>query len=547
MKPLPDKPLPDMPPAALWAAVLSAALLAGCAVGPDFRPPEQAAPADWSGWHGGSGELLDPELRGAAARADGDEPWWRAWRDPALDALMQRAQEANQDLQQAALRYAQSRMARIAAAAQRGPQADAQAGASRQRQSEYGAGVRMTEAMDPASRERLVEVLSDPYALYQAGFDASWELDLWGRVRRVVESADAQVQASAAALADVRRNVLGEAARGYFELRGVQRQLRLLRADVAAGEETLALVQARAAGGLTDQLDVIRQRTQLADLRARLPGLLEQETRLRNAVAALAGERPGALQDLLDAPPPAAAAGQAGGRSAAAPATAGAAGANDAPGATDTGDAIDPAGPLPDLSLGVPSELAGRRPDIRAALARLHAATAEVGVAEADLYPRIVLGAGFGFESYRGERFGDWGSRQWSVGPSLSLPVFDRGRRRATVVLRELQQQEAAVAYQQTVLRAWHEVDDALTGYSAERRRHGELAAKARDSRDAYELARARYEAGMTDFLVQLDAWRALLQARREYADSGARLAVQWVAVRKALGWADPAAPGPAL
>uniref|UniRef100_UPI0018DCE130 TolC family protein n=1 Tax=Variovorax sp. E3 TaxID=1914993 RepID=UPI0018DCE130 len=191
-------------------------------------------------------------------------------------------------------------------------------------------------------------------------------------------------------------------------------------------------------------------------------------------------------------------------------------------------------------ALGLPADLARRRPDIAAAEAQLHAATARIGVAVADLYPRVTLGAGFGYESVGGDSFTDWGSRQWHVGPSISLPLFDGGRRRGTIELRELQQQEAAVAFQQTVLKAWHEIDTALTGYTAERRRQAELAERERRSRDALVLAHARYAGGLTDFGVELDARRALLQARRDQAQSTSRLAVGLVAVYKALGGEAP-------
>ena len=162
-------------------------------------------------------------------------------------------------------------------------------------------------------------------------------------------------------------------------------------------------------------------------------------------------------------------------------------------------------------------------------------------MAVAELYPRITLGASFGFESVGSRNFGEWGSRQWSVGPSLQLPIFDGGRRRSTVILRELQQQEAAVAYKQTVLKAWHEIDDALNAYAADRQRHAQLAEKERHSRDAWALARVRYEHGLTDFLVQLDAERTLLQAQREQADSSGRLALDLVMLTKALGGAGAA------
>ncbi|MDH6168035.1 NodT family efflux transporter outer membrane factor (OMF) lipoprotein [Variovorax boronicumulans] len=489
------------------AAAALALLVGGCAVGPDHKPSEPRAPADWSAWHGGSSSLLGAERRAAptASIAPGD---WKAFNDPMLDRLQAMVLAANPDLQTAALRFAQSRVQRATAAAQRGPQVNASAGVTRQRQSESGAATRMIDALGSSAtnKDQLIRTLSEPYNLYQAGFDASWEIDLWSRVRRAVEAADADAAASSAMLQQAELSVQAELARNYFELRGTQRELRIARADIAAATESLELVQARADGGLVTDLDPVRQRTLLAELRARIPSLLQQEAEAMNRITLLIGAPPGALNtELADA--------------------------------TDhTGDAP----PLPDLTLGLPSDLARRRPDIAAAEAQLHAATARVGVAVADLYPRITLGAGFGYESVGSERFGDWGSRQWHVGPSLSLPIFDNGRRRSTVDLRELQQQEAAVAFQQTVLKVWHEIDTALNAYSAERQRHTELIERERQSRDALTLAHARYANGLTDFGVELDARRALLQARRDHAQSASRLSVSLVGVYKALAGGVP-------
>ena len=481
-------------------AGLAALMLAGCAVGPDFKPEVPASPPSFSAWHGGSPELIAPQERERTSMAP--PAGWTMFGDPVLDALEARALAASPDLQTAALRFAQSRTQLLVVQSQRVPQVNASAGARRARQSEDGDPTRLIGALNPANREQLIQTLSEPHDLFQAGFDASWEIDVWGRVRRSIEAADANVAASRALLAQVQLSVQAELARHYFELRAVQRQIRIARADIAAAEETLELVRARADGGLTTDLDVTRQKAQTADLRARVPQLLVQEAVAANQITLLVGERPGALQAQLAAP-------------------------------TDTTER-----PLPDLSLGLPSELALRRPDIQLAQAQLHAATANIGVAVAELYPRITLGANFGFESVEASTFGEWGSRQWFVGPSLQIPVFDGGRRRATVTLREQQQQEAAVAYQQTVLKAWHEIDDALSVYSAERLRNVQLAVRERSSRDALELARVRYDHGLTDFLVQLDAQRTWLQAQREYTESTSRLALGLVAVSKALGGA---------
>lgn len=478
--------------------VLSA-MLAGCTVGPSFKSPIPEAPPGWSSWQGGDASLRDADTRGNQAPVS--ERWYESFDDATLNALQARARTANPDLRTAALHFAQSRAQRQAAAAQRGPQVDADAGASRQRESASGGSTRLISAITPANSGQLVQVLSDPYNLYHAGFDASWELDLWGRVRRTIEAADADVAASGAALDGVRIGIAAEVAREYFELRAVQEQLRLARADLAAAEEYLELVQARADGGVASDLDAARQRALLAGLTARLPELLEQEARTINQLSLLLGERPGALHAELD-------------------------------GRADRSVARG----LPDLSLGLPSELARRRPDIRQAEAKLHSATAAIGVAVADFYPRLTLGGKFGLESISSRDLVEWSSRRWTIGPSLEIPIFDMGRRRSVVTLRKLQEQEAAVAYQRTVLQAWHEIDTALSAYASERQRNEQLAKREKESRDAYGLAHSLYRNGSTSFLDELDAQRSMLAAQRDFAGSNGQFAIRLVAIYKALG-----------
>ena len=479
--------------------IVLSTMLAGCTVGPAFKRPIAEAPPGWSSWQGGDASLRDSEMRGNQAPVS--ERWYEAFDDATLNALQARAKTASPDLRTAALHFAQSRAQRQTAAAQRGPQVNAEAGASRQRESERGASARLISAIAPANGGQLVQLLSDPYNLYHAGFDASWELDLWGRVRRSVEAADADVAASGAALDGVRIGIAAEVARNYFELRAEQEQLRLARADLAAAEEHLELVQARADGGVASDLDAARQRALLAELTAHLPELVDQEARTINQLSLLLGERPGALQTELQA-------------------------------RRDTAVAHA----LPDLALGLPSELARRRPDIRQAEAQLHSATAAVGVAVADLYPRITLSGNFGFEAIDASNLTAWTSRTWAIGPSLSVPIFDRGRRRSVITLRRLQDQEAAVAYQRIVLTAWHEIDTALSSYTAERQRNVQLAERRKDSADAYQLARVRYQNGMTGELDMLDAERTLISAERDYATSQSQLPLRLVAIYKALG-----------
>lgn len=490
-------------PHSFWP--LSVLALAACsAVGPDYHATQVQAPASWAAQHSGTPQLL-------AGSGGAGQPlaaqWWTAFADPTLNALQRRADSASPDLRSAALRYAQARMQRQMVAAQRGVNVDATADIKRQRQSERGASAKMIDSIAPSNSDELVKALAQPFTLYEAGFDASWEVDFWGRVRRSIEAADASVAQQRALFEQARLLLASEVARGYFEVRRVQQQIAVTEEDLRATEESMALVQARADGGLVDDFDLVRQRSQLEELRSRLPQLQAGETQALNQLSVLLGARPGELQGLLAAPAPAPA----------------------------------PAG-LPDLSPGLPSQLARRRPDIQAAEAQLHAATASIGVAVAELYPSVRLGASFGYSSFEGGQVSAWGSRQWAVGPSLSLPLFDNGRRRAQVTLRKLQQQEAAVAYQQTVLKAWQEVDDALSGYGAERQRNQQLQARLRSAGQAYEMAKARYAGGLTDFLVELDAQRNWLQARRDLVDSDSQLRLALVALYKALGGGAPVA-----
>jgi len=491
----------------VYPALLTTLLTAGCAVGPDFQAPTPEAPADFSQWHGGSQELLAQRPASTAPVPD-----WSQLHDPVLDQLLARAVQANADVRTAALRLAESRALRQSTAAGLGPQLNASAGITRLRLSENSDNTRMIDMLlPPAEQAQVVSTLAQPYDSDQAGFDFSWEIDLWGRVRRSIEAADAQITASQALLAQARWSVQAEVARRYFELRGAQRQLALTRSDIAAAEELLSLVRALADGGQATDLDVTRQQALLADLRARWPQLLAQEATATNALTLLLAQPPGTLQALL------------------------------APHENKDSDAhqgVPQPRPdsWPDLSLGLPSDVARRRPDIVQAEAQLHAATANTGVAVADFYPRLTLGAHFGFQTLSTDGFGDWANRTWSIGPSLQLPIFDNGRRRATLTVRRLQQQEAAIAYHQTVLQAWHEIDNALNAYSAERERNARLVEKERSSRDALTLAKVRYENGLTDFLVELDAQRTLIAAQRDRADSDIQLGLDWTAVTKALG-----------
>lgn len=486
---------------ALALAMTSSAILGafGCAaVGPDFHTPPSEAPARWSDWHGGDAGLALPDT---GSRGSLPADLWGVFNDPELKRLIERARAANPDLKIAMLHFAQSRAQESTVASQRGIQVNATAAVSRRRDSEYGANTRIVNVIGGANTAPILNALGEPYSLYRPGFDASWELDLWGRLRRSEEVAHANTDEQAASFRQSQLSVAADVARNYFTMRSSQRQLQLLQGEISIAEDGVRLLTARQAGGLIDESAVIREQQRVADLRSAAPELQRDQAQAINQITQLLGARPGDLNAEL------------------------------APAAS-----ADPDPALPDLKTGLPSEFARRRPDIAAAEARLHSATANTGVAVADLYPRITLGASFGLESVGTAKLSVWGARDWSVGPSVSLPVFDHGRRTSTITLRKLQQQEAAVAYQQTVLKAWHEVDDAMSAYLADVQHCMQLAEKVRRSEEEAGLAQARVKKGMTSELPNLDAQGALSRAQRDLEQGNAQRSVALVALYKALG-----------
>lgn len=486
------------------AVLLLSAALGGCInAGPDYEAVPVPSPQDWAAAHGGDASLV--YAAASDAQRESVLQGFALFEDAQLLALQGRALENNPDLQTALLRFAQSRVQYGAIAKQTQPLFGFGAGVSRQAQSESGSAARLLSALSaPQQREQLLDFISDPFTLYQAGFDASWELDLWGRVSRSIEAADAQMQMAAAATEQVQLALLSEVARHYFQLRGVQEQLVLLQADTRRNEELLQLLTARTAAGLASAVEQLRQEARLAQLRSREPQLLEQEAQLRNGLSLLLGAAPGSLQGTLNY--------------------------------AQTWVLRA----MPSLALGVPAEIVNTRPDIQAAEQQLRAASAQIGVAQAQLYPSITLGAGFGLETLFSGELNSWGAQQWSLGPQLSLPLFDQGRRQSVLQVRELQAQEAAIAYQTTVLRAWHEVDSALSGYTAQQQVHTQLQAQLAHSEQAFALAQTQFSNGLVNYLLVLEYEQNLANARRELSDSATRMAVNLVGLLKAVGHVGP-------
>ena len=294
----------------------------------------------------------------------------------------------------------------------------------------------------------------------------------------------------------------------------MQRSIQITLDNLASAQQSARLTRERQRAGLTTDLDVANAQGQVASNAAALPPLEQRQAELVNAIGLLLGAPPGAL-----------------------------------------GSELRPQRPVPPVPprvpIGLPSELARRRPDIRQAEAQLHAATADIGVAEADFYPRITLAGSFAFQSLQLRDLADWAARTYSFGPSISLPIFDGYRRKGTLELRKQQQQEAAILYQKAVLQAFTEVDDALTAYQAEQRRNVQLQEAVKQNRLALNLAQQRYRQGISDFLEVLTGQRSLLAAEQQLADSTAAVSTNLVQLYKALGggWEPsyPAAESAAL
>lgn len=499
------------------AAASSVLILAGCTVGPDFTPPTTPLAE--------SSDYLDTGLaarspRGILARTSEAEPevaWWLAFRDPILAQLEDRAAAQNLDVKTATARLFESRAQLGTAAAAGLPTLNGQGSAYRQQFSKNGTIGLLSNSLgglgagSAGSGSTLTAPLTNGFESYTLGFDASWELDLWGKVRRSVESAQAQADASA----EQRRNALvssqAELARDYVQLRGTQEQIRVALANVRVNEQILDVVRIRQQRGLVTGLDTSNAAQQVEAIKAQLPQLQQQEIQQINAISLLLGEPPLALsQELVSGP------------------------------------SIPPVPPR--VPVGIPSSLVLRRPDIRQAEANLHAAVAEIGVAEAQFFPSVTLTGSPTVNAVDpGKLFRGSSLQYLNVGPSISIPLFEGGRLKSNLVLQRARQQEAAIAYQKAVLQGWHDVVNALASLRGDEGRRARLARQVADARQALSLSRARYTQGVEIFTTVLQASQTVLQAETNLVQATAAMSTDFVALSKALGggWETTFPPGP--
>lgn len=456
-------------------AIVLASLLTvlGCAVGPNYRAPIVDAPTEFTA----ARELTSSTGMGAL---DLDGAWWAALEDPKLVEYVERAVRFNHDIAAATARVREARALRGVAVGRLRPDVGASASVGRDRASADGAGIGLE---------------SD---LFSAGFDASWELDVFGGNRRAVEAASARLDAQVEQRRDVLLSVVAEVARNYVELRGAQKRLAVARNNIRIQEDTLGIVEARFRVGLSNELDAARARALVETSRAAIPGLATRARAAAHRLAVLTGVAPSEVLDELMAPA----------RLPAVPVTA---------------------------SVGLPTELLARRPDVRRAERSLHAATADIGIARAELYPRIRLRATAGLESASSGSLLDISSRTGSIGAGLLTPLFQGGRIRANIRATEARQELALAQFEQALLVALEEVETALVAYAEQHNETRELAAAASSSSRAYALAVIRYEKGLTDYLDVLDAERTLTGIEDRLADSETRVVTRWIALYKAL------------
>lgn len=447
-------------------------LLSACAVGPDYRPPQEPVPDEWH------------SLPATGVKADSpDSPtlasWWTVLNDPTLNDLVQRALAENKNVKQAMARVVESRARRGIAAAGFWPTLGASASGSRSDSD---------SSLSFQARES-----------YQAGLDAGWELDLFGGQRRSLESSTAQLAASEADLRDVLVTLLGDVALSYVDVRTSQSRLSYAERNLESQREVVDIATWRSEAGLATVLDVEQAKSSYAQTQAGIPVLESSLEAAKNRLAVLTGQTPGALDEELNERKPI------------------------------------PVAPVEIVS-SVPADVMRRRPDIRAAERRLAAQTAQVGVATAELYPSLSLSGSIGVASATtGGLFSD-GTSSNRYGLTLNMPIFRAGALRQNIKAQNALVDQALATYESTVLAAYEEVENSLTAWANEQRRHASLVDAAASARVASELALVQYNAGIVDFQTVLTADRQLISSEDALALSDGELTSNLVRLYKALG-----------
>ncbi|NOX56013.1 MAG: efflux transporter outer membrane subunit [Planctomycetes bacterium] len=454
----------------------------GWKVGPEYCPPEAPVAETWLDRNAPSLRTAEPDLW----------QWWTQLGDPVLDQLVQRVREQNIPLQIAAWRIAEARALRGIAAGNLFPQKQqALAAYSRNRASENAYPFN-------------IFLDAFPFPLYYnnwiAGFDMAWELDLWGKVRRGIEAADASWQASIVDYNALLVSMQAEVAAAYVQLRTLQERLALARKHVELQQETLRLARDRFAAGVVSEIDVRQASAELAVLESAIPTLEEARRKVENALCFLLGSPPGSLRELLEQPAP-------------------------------------PPTPPPELVVGIPADLLRRRPDVQKAEWLARAQCARIGVAEADFYPQLAI---TGAISVQAEEFANLFDGihgvAGSIGPAFQWKILHYGRLKNAVRAQEARLQQALYNYQNAVLAANREAEDAIVAYLREQQRMRSLQQAVHEAERALQLGLKLYQAGVIDYQRVLDALRAVVAQQDALADSRGKVVLNLIAVYKALG-----------
>jgi NodT family efflux transporter outer membrane factor (OMF) lipoprotein len=466
-------------------ATLFAVAASGCMVGPDYVRPDQPAPPAW-------GELAPPAPGRSDAVADGiPTAWWSTFDDALLVSLVRRTVESNLTLQQAEARVREARAQRSIAASDLWPHVESSAGYTRSRTSESGLSIGGGGKM---------------FNLFQVGFDANWEVDVFGGIRRSIEAADASLEAVEDDRDAVLVSLMGEVGLEYVTYRSLQQRIVLAKQNLAAQQGTLDLTRRLLDVGLGTELDVQRAAAQVATTASTIPILGQEAAQTMHALSVLIGQPPMTLEQELAA-----------------------------------------VGPIPKpparVAVGLPSELLLRRPDVARSERQLAAQTAEIGVATRDLFPRFFITGAASLQSIHASDFFNWQSRALSLGPSISWPIFEGGRIHANIDLQTATQQELLAAYQAAVLQAFQDVEDALVAFSHEQETQAQLEDAVRANVRAADLARRLYAQGLTDFLDVLVAEQAVFTSQDTLAQTQRDVALELVALYKAVGGGWDAGP----
>jgi NodT family efflux transporter outer membrane factor (OMF) lipoprotein len=468
---------------AVACALFMATATSGCAIGPEYRERPPEVNNTWQA------------LAGNAMPVTGEDPtlgaWWNTFNDPQLSGFIQRAVENNKTVDQAVAKVREARARRGISRADLLPSIDATSGAVRS-QSDIGGG-----------RSNAAAAADFAETNYNSGFDARWEIDLVGGRRRALQSSTAQLQASEADLRDALVTLLGDVALNYVSVRTVQSRLTFAERNLAAQQEVYNITQWRAESGLATELDVQQARASLEQTRAQIPSLETNLQQAMNRLAVLLGTQPGSL-------------------------------------ATELGERK----PIPvtgaDLVADLPANVLRRRPDIRSAERRLAAQTAQIGVAEAALMPNLILSGSIGVQALSASSLFSDGTDSRRGGLTVNLPIFNAGALRDNVVAQNALLDQAQANYDATVLAALEEVENALTAWGQEQRRHMALVAGADAARSASQLALMQYNSGLVDFQTVVSAERNQISLEDQLAVSDGEITSNLIRLYKAFGggWA---------